>query len=193
MSNNQIQNNTKKMITYDKDTLNTQQLYDRQMVQFKVVLSFNEITTSIESRFIEYAKRHIMGKCHKEGFISFKYVKIIDYSSAVLQGNKAHFDVKYEFDICYPYEDMELYCEIESITKIGIKGIISKNKKRNPYIVFASRIHNPEAFASEDDQDVENQDENSYNIGDIIKVRVIGNKFEVNDPHISLLTKIVMN
>ena len=37
---------------------------------------------------------------------------------------------------------MEVPCMIESITKIGMKAIVSKDQ--NPMVIFISREHNPQ-------------------------------------------------
>ena len=99
------------------------------------------------------------------------------------------YQVLYEFDVFYPYEDMEITCKIDSITKIGIRGIIDNNEKRNPVVVFASRLHNQSFFENEDiEEDGEND---TGKEGDHIKVRVIGSRFEINDNHITVLGKIL--
>lgn len=173
-----------------------QNIYNIEILNFKVKFKFNEINKNLNEKFIQYAKKNIMGKCHKEGYVSNDYIRIIDYSSALLDGHYVYFDVQYEFMVCYPYEGMVLNCKVQNITKIGVKGVISDNEEENPIIVFASRIHNESVLSNVDEMDEENDeyedgDTNSIKINKIIKIKVIGFRFEINDPYLSLLGEII--
>ena len=66
---------------------------------------------------------------------------------------------------------------IKNITKIGIRATISE--LNNPIILFISREHNP-------DKDFE-----SYKENQIIKVKVLGNRFELNDEYISVIGELI--
>ena len=173
-----------------KNNFLEQSLYNKEIIQFKVCLSFNDIDRNLESNIIRYAKRNIMGKCHKEGYISNDYVKIIQYSSARIENSNLYFNVLYEFDVFNPHENMEFYCKIQSITKIGIKAVVNENKKKNPIIVFASRMHNEHIFSN---MSIENENEEDMNIkeGDIILIKTLGFRFEINDPNVSVLGTII--
>jgi hypothetical protein len=174
--------------------LTEQKIYNKQIIRFRVRFDFNQIGSFMKERIMNYARKYIMGKCHKEGYVSTDHVDVINYTSALLQGNNVYYDVDYEFNVLYPYEGMELFCKIQNITKIGIKGIISNNDNENPIVAFASRIHNQNIFTEDDEQDVyDEQDSIGYKIGDIIKVSTLGHRFEINDPHVSLLVKILEN
>ena len=165
-------------------------IYNREVISFKVCLGFKEMNEFVIFNLKEYAKNNIMGRCHKEGYISNNHVEVIRYSSAVMKGSNIYFNVDYEFDVCYPYEGMEMICKIDNITKIGIKAVI-EDTTENPVIVFASRIHNEKIFESEI---IEEEDEGStknYKEGDMIKIKVVGHRFEINDPHLSVLGQII--
>ena len=174
-----------------------QNIYNAEILNFKVKFKFNDLTQNLNEKFIQYAKKNIMGKCHKEGYISNNHVRIIDYSSALLDGHNVYFDVNYEFMICYPYEGMVLSCKIQNITKIGVKGVLSEDDNENPIIVFASRIHNESILSDVDEMDEENNEDivrnkiNSIKMNNIMKVKVIGFRFEINDPYLSVLGEII--
>ena len=172
--------------------LTEQKIYSKQIIRFRVRFEFNQIGSFMKERIMNYARKNLMGKCHKEGYISTDHVDVINYTSALLQGNHVYYDVDYEFNVLYPYEGMEFFCKIQNITKIGIKGIISNNESENPIVAFASRIHNQNIFTEDDEQDVYDEQESiGYKIGDVIKVTTLGHRFEINDPHTSLLVKIL--
>ena len=175
-----------------RNLLNQQHLYHKQIIQHKVQIPFHKIPSSLVTYFEDYARKHIMGKCHKEGYVFYneggKNVKVLSYTSGLMNASRVSYDVQYEFDVCYPYEDMELSCKIDSITKIGIKAILSNDEKKNPMVIFASRIHNVSYF---EPNNGENGTTDNLE-GTIIKVRVIGSRFEVNDPYLSLLAEIIV-
>ena len=133
-----------------------------------------------------------MGKCHKEGYISKSYCNIVRYTSGKMVKNNIVFEVDYEFLVCHPYEDMEIVCTIQNITKIGIKAIV-KTKNEVPIVCFASRVHNEDMFSQETVEEGDDVDiSKNFKEGDTIKLNVLGYRFEINDPHISTLGKIIM-
>ncbi len=91
--------------------------------------------------------------------------------------------------ISFPYEGMTFQCKIQRITKIGIKVILSHDEKQNPFVVFASYLHNPTIF--ENDQYSNNDVISKYQVGDDIHVRVLGHRFEIHDPSIYVLAEII--
>ena len=179
------------------EDLMKQNIYNAEILTFKVKFKFNDLTQNLNEKFIQYARKNIMGKCHKEGYISNNHIRIINYSSALLDSHNVYFNVNYEFMVCYPYEGMVLSCKIQNITKIGVKGILSEDDNENPIIVFASRIHNENILSDIDEIDEENNEDidrnkiNAIKINNIMKVKVIGFRFEINDPYLSVLGEII--
>ncbi len=179
------------------EDLMKQNIYNAEILTFKVKFKFNDLTQNLNEKFIQYARKNIMGKCHKEGYISNNHIRIINYSSALLDGHNVYFNVNYEFMVCYPYEGMVLSCKIQNITKISVKGILSEDDNENPIIVFASRIHNENILSDIDEIDEENNEDidrnkiNAIKINNIMKVKVIGFRFEINDPYLSVLGEII--
>ena len=174
----------------EENLLHQKGLYQKQLVQYKISIPFESITTNnLEELFIEYAENNIMNQCEKQGYIASHGCKIISYSCGNIISSKIHYDVLYEFMICLPYEDMTFKCKIQTITKIGIRGVLTHDENKNPFVVFASYLHNSNI------QQTENQtfDEktNTYKEGDVILIRVIGHRFEINDPSIYVLAEII--
>ena len=83
--------------------------------------------------------------------------------------------------------------KVSNITKIGIKAFISSNSRNNPVTVFASRLHNDHVVMKDDNIELEKNDisdENVYGENDIMKIQVIGYRFEINDSSVYILGKI---
>ena len=177
----------------DKNSLENQQIYTKQLVNKKVKVPFSKLSFSIEKIFKEYAEKFIVGKCSKEGYISTNHIKIIQYSAPNCISSDAVYDVLYEFEIYNPYEGQELIVKVSNITKIGIKAVVSSNSRNNPITVFASRLHNEHVIMKDDNIELEQNDisdKNVYGENDIIKIEVIGYRFEINDSSIYILGKI---
>ena len=166
-------------------------LYQKQLIQYKLSIPFESLTNNnLEEIFLNYAKENIMNKCEKQGYIASHGCKIISYSSGKSVSSKIEFDVLFEFMVTLPYQDMTLQCKIQNITKIGIRGVLSHDEEKNPIVVFASYLHNPDVLR---DSNIQSFDENekAYKEGDIINILVMGHRFEINDPSIYVLAKII--
>jgi DNA-directed RNA polymerase subunit E'/Rpb7 len=130
-----------------------------------------------EKYFMSYARDKLEGRCRKEGYLSINSMTLESYSGGLLFADSVSFDVRFHADVCNPSVDTVTECKIINNTKIGIRGIYQE--KDNPIIFFVSREHNPK----------KNFDE--YFIGQTIQVKIIGTRFELNDPSISSISEII--
>ena len=152
-------------------------LYTQSIIHHKVSVSFNNIGNNMENYFKKHGIRYIEGKCRKEGYIRPNSIKVVSYSTGLLAADNVIYDVVYSADVCYPCEDMIIKCKIVNITKIGIRAIISEI--HNPIVLFISREHN----ATKNFED--------YDEGNVINIKVIGHRFELNDEYISVIGEII--
>jgi DNA-directed RNA polymerase subunit E'/Rpb7 len=118
------------------------------------------------------------GKCSVEGYIKLNSIKIIETSSGLVVGNKVEFVVMFQCLVCFPVEGMEITCIARNITKAGIR--CDSIESPSPLIVFIARDHHysNDAFAT--------IKENAQ-----IQVKVIGQRFEINDTHISIIGELL--
>jgi DNA-directed RNA polymerase subunit E'/Rpb7 len=175
-------------------SLENQPIYTKQLVNKNVIVPFAKLNGSVEKIFKEYAEKFIVGKCSKEGYISTSHIKVVEYSAPKCVSSNASYDVLYEFEIYNPCEGQELLARVSNITKIGIKAVISSNNRSNPVTVFASRLHNEDVIMKDDNTELEQEEysgKNIYGENDIIRVQVIGYRFEVNDSSVYVLGKII--
>ena len=115
-----------------------------------------------------------------EGFIKPGSSKIITYSSGlIVRGNQISFEVVFECDVCFPVEGMLIRCFAKNVTKAGIRGESSFDMP-SPNVVFIARDHhyNDESFSN-------------IKEGDQIDIRVIGQRFELNDKYISIIGELL--
>lgn len=157
-----------------------QSVYSRCMLTRKIVLPISTIGKTLKENIEENIKATFEGKCVVEGYVKQHSSKIITYSSGVIQGgNKVTFEVVFECDVCFPVEGMIIPCLAKNITKAGIRAE-SANDVPSPIVVFLAKDHH---FNSTQFAEVKE--------GDKINVRVIGQRFELNDKYISIIAELV--
>jgi DNA-directed RNA polymerase subunit E'/Rpb7 len=157
-----------------------QTVYSRCMLTRKIVLPISTIGKTLKENIEENIKATFESKCVVEGYVKPHSSKIITYSSGVIQGgNKVTFEVVFECDVCFPVEGMIIPCVAKNITKAGIRAE-SANDVPSPIVVFLAKDHH---FNSTQFAEVKE--------GDKINVRVIGQRFELNDKYISIIAELV--
>ena len=173
--------NTAKQIQQKKKRDNRiQTVYSRCMLTRKIVLPISTIGKTLKENIEENIKATFEGRCVVEGYVKPHSSKIITYSSGLIQrGNRVTFEVVFECDVCFPVEGMIIPCVAKNITKAGIRAE-SANDVPSPIVVFLAKDHH---FNSTQFAEVKE--------GDKINVRVIGQRFELNDKYISIIAEIV--
>jgi len=157
-----------------------QTVYSRCMLTRKIVLPISTIGKTLKENIEENIKATFEGKCVVEGYVKPHSSKIITYSSGIIQGgNKVIFEVVFECDVCFPVEGMIIPCVAKNITKAGIRAE-SANDVPSPIVVFLAKDHH---FNSTHFAEIQE--------GDKINIRVIGQRFELNDKYISIIAELV--
>ena len=151
-------------------------LYTRINIQQIIYVDFNKILYDMRSFFMHYAKENLEGKCRKEGFVRPKSTQIILYTAPILKDNNCIYNVTYSCEVCNQDIDQYYNCKIMKLAKIGIRGIVSHSN--NPIVFYISREHNQST----------NFDE--YKEGDDIIVKIIGKRFQLNDPYIEVIAEL---
>lgn len=155
-------------------------IYSRSVITRTIVLPITAVGNNLKQTLEEYINFHFEGKCVVEGFIKQNSTKIITYSSGVIKnGVNISFDVVFECEICFPVEGTIISCISKTITKAGITAE-SADEKPSPIIVFIARDHH---YSSSQLSEVKE--------GDKINVRVIGQRFELNDKYISIIGELI--
>lgn len=157
-----------------------QSVYSRCLLTRKIVLPITTIGKNLKENIEENIKANFEGKCVVEGYIKPNSSKIISYSSGIIQkGNNVLFDVVFECDVCFPIEGMLITCVAKNITKAGIRAE-SDTEVPSPIVVFIAKDHHYSVSYFAEIKE-----------GDKINVRVIGQRFELNDKYISIIGELV--
>jgi hypothetical protein len=153
-------------------------LYNQLLITRTVPISINHIGDTIKETLRKTIASQIEGKCIVEGYIKPYSVEVITFSSGLVMGANVIFEVVIQCDVCSPVEGMTIKCIAKHINKAGIRAEI--NETPSPVVIFIARDHN---YASPLFADVKENDD--------IEVRVIGQRFELNDKYISIIAEIV--
>ncbi len=158
--------------------MSNKSIYSKNLIHRKVIISMEMIGSNLINIIQKKISKKYEGKCSKEGYIKRGSIEIVTYSSGVLQDNSVVFDVSFECLICRPVEGMRIKCKIDNITKAGIRA--SYNNVESPVTIFLARDH----YAN-------NPIFTNLNEDDIISVKVIGTRFELNDTNIYAIAELL--
>jgi len=153
-------------------------LYFKNIITRKVNVQFKDVGGNIEHIISQDLRQKLEGKCINEGYIKRDSVNILTYSSGLIDGNSVIFDVVFECQACRPVEGMKIRCTIKNVTKAGIRAEISGDI--SPVVIFIARDHQYQSkyFSTRKE-------------GEDILIKVIGQRFELNDKYISIIATLV--
>ena len=152
--------------------------YNKILISRKISVNIVHIGANIKQTLEQVLSRSIEGKCVVEGFIKPSSVQILTYSSGIIMEENIKFDVAFECEICSPVEGMHIDCVVKNITKAGIRAEIDENP--SPIIIYIARDHHHTSKYFADLKPEQN-----------IKVKVIGQRFELNDKYISVIAELI--
>jgi DNA-directed RNA polymerase subunit E'/Rpb7 len=155
-------------------------IYSRCLITKSVTLPIINIGKNIKEQIDKSIAFHFEGKCLVEGYIRPNSTKVITYSSGLVnRGNLITFEVVFECEVCFPVEGTLIMCVAKNITKAGIRAE-SSEEIPSPIDVFVAKDHH-----------YSNTQFSEIKEGDKFTVRVIGQRFELNDKKISIIAELV--
>ena len=154
-------------------------IFNECQITRKVVLPITAIGKNISEILSKTVSAMVCNKCIVEGFVKDNSVQLISFSSGLVKGNKVVFDVMFKCKVFYPVTGMHLKCVVKNVTKAGVRAV-SHKEQPSPFVVFVARDH----F-------YENSDFNAIQPKDVCTVSVIAQRFELNDPFVSIIAEIV--
>jgi DNA-directed RNA polymerase subunit E'/Rpb7 len=155
-------------------------VYVDSLLSKKVVLKITEIGKNIKQNLEKKIKNSIEGKCITEGFVRPNSLQVKTYSCGLVKDDHIEFNVVYKCDICNPVKGLEVECKVRNITKAGIHAEVKDQEDNVPITIFVARDHN-----------YENKQFDTIEKDAIIGVRIIGMRFELNDPSITAIAYLL--
>ena len=155
-------------------------VYIKSLLTKKVIVSINEIGQNIKQILENKVTTVLEGKCIAEGFIKPNSVKIISYSSGNVNGENIEYIVVFDCMVCHPVEGMLIECTSKTITKAGIHAQVIEANGVMPLTIFIARDHhNTDSYFNSIKENMQ------------IMIKVIGIRYELNDPYICAIGKLV--
>jgi DNA-directed RNA polymerase subunit E'/Rpb7 len=160
-------------------TSKKQSIYFKNILQKDLKINISDIGTNLNSIIKETLASKYEGKCLKEGYIKNNSIVVMTYSSGLLETDFVLFSVSFECLICRPIEGMKIKCKVDNITKAGIRASYFNNVE-SPIMVFIARDHyyNNATFTK-------------IKENDIIIIKVIGTRYELNDNFIYIIAELL--
>ena len=154
-------------------------IYSKNILCKDISVDMNLIGSNLNSVIQELLSQKYEGKCIKEGYIKKGSINVINYSSGTLKSNNVIFTVSFECLICRPVEGLKIKCTVVNVTKAGIRASYSQSLE-SPLIIYVARDHyyNDPTFTKIKEDD-------------LINVKVIGTRYELNDKHIYLIGELL--
>lgn len=153
-------------------------VFTKMLINEKVPLEFKYVNKLLTNNLLEYLVKKFEGKCCDQGYIKPNSINIINYSSGLVKNNMIIFDVVFESMICYLVEGVELNCIAKNITKAGIRAELDMDI--TPVIIFIARDHH---YSNKMFSDVKE--------GSNILVKIIGQRYELNDTNVSAIAELL--
>jgi DNA-directed RNA polymerase subunit E'/Rpb7 len=156
-------------------------VYTNSALTMKVSLSISEVGKNIKQNLEYVISKKTEGRCIKEGFVKPNSIRLLTYSSGAVQGDVIVFETVFECKLCNPVEGMNITdCVAKTITKAGIHAEVIDQDGVIPVTIFIARDHH-----------FQDKLFSTVTEGSKINVRVIGSRFELNDPYICVIAKLL--
>ena len=153
-------------------------IYTECLITRKVPINIIYVGNNLKQTIEKEIASKVEGRCIVEGYVKPGSIKIISYSSGLIKADHIIFEVVLECLICSPVEGMHIHCTAKNITKAGIRAETLETP--SPVVIFIARDHH---YMSSYFADVKENDE--------IKIKVIGQRFELNDKYISIIGELI--
>lgn len=156
-------------------------IYCKSLLTRKTYLDFANVDKNIVTTLENKLKQEHEGKCCIDGYIKPGSIQVITYSCGELLSDKIIYNVVFQCLLTNPVESMIILCIAKSITKVGIRAEIkSDDDDISPYIIFIARDHH-----------YTNELFSKVKVNDVIKVKVLGQRYELNDKFISVIGELI--
>lgn len=154
-------------------------IYTPVMLTKRLMISIVHVGDNIKEVLEKKVGYEIEGRCIVEGYVKPGTCRVLSYSCGELTSSNVMFEVVIECLVCCPVEGMHINCIATNITEsAGIKA--ETEDQPSPVIIYIARDHH-----------INNSYFSSVKINDKIKVRVIGQRFELNDKYISVIAELM--
>lgn len=152
-------------------------IYTTALISRRVVLHITNVGSNLRQTLERVVANQIEGKCVVEGFVKPGSSRIQTYSSGQVHASNIAYEVVFQCQVCIPVEGMHIDCVAKNVTKAGVRAEV--NEEPSPVVVFVARDHHSSEYFA------------NIKEGQSLKVRVIGQRFELNDRYVSVIAEVI--
>ena len=152
-------------------------IYTGALITRRIALHIVHVGSNLRQTLERIIASEIESRCIVEGFVKPESSRIMSYSSGTVKGSQIIYEVIFECQVCAPVEGMLIDCIARNVTKAGIRAEIDDIP--SPVVIFLARDHHSTPYFS------------SIKENQPIKVRVIGQRFELNDRYVSIIAEVI--
>lgn len=142
----------------------------------------------MEDHLNQVVSSEIDGRCIVEGFVKPGSCKLRSHSIGTFAAGNIRFDLEIECMMCCPKEGAIMNCIAKTVTQAGIRAHACATP--SPVVIYISReMHDATSVKS---RIITNHTVSMDSIkpGDVVQIRVVGRRFELNDKHVSIVGEL---
>lgn len=161
---------------------NEHNLYIKNIAEIRVALPPHKVVSNQTSdNVLRVIANQLEGRCNVDGYVQPGSIHIVTHSPGQIRGSVIEFNVVIEYNACNPAIGTLFInaCKCISVTKAGIRAELADMHGNVPVDIFVHR----DLFPT-------NLEFNEIKVGDRFSVCTIGNRFELNDPRISIMCQV---
>lgn len=156
-------------------------VYMKSVLTRKLTLHVTELGQHTKHNLETALASEVGNRCIVEGFVRASSIRLLTYSAGLITmaGDAIDFHIVYECMVAHPVEGMVLDVTVKTITKAGIHAEVIDGDGNVPVTVFVARDHHSSEPKFHQVQ-----------VQQVIRVRTIGIRFELNDPYICAIATL---
>ena len=161
-------------------------LYHSTCIRRKLCIPFSDIPNfNCMGDYLKHVvSSEIDGRCIAEGFVKPGSCNLRSHSIGTFAAGNIRFDLEIECMLCCPKEGAIMNCIAKTVTQAGIRAHACTNP--SPVVIYISReMHDSTTRMIANHANHASMD--SIKPGDMIQVRVVGRRFELNDKQVSII------
>jgi DNA-directed RNA polymerase subunit E'/Rpb7 len=166
-------------------------IFMRILLNEKIKLEPRFLLNNFREELINRLKDKIEGKCTRHGYIRLDSIEVYKITPGMIElislNGHIQYDIYFHADVCNPMLGSIIKAKVMKINKFGILAEAGYNDPNtNEFLNILEIIIAKNSVNIISDIDLE-----KVNIGDSIRVEIMGKKYELNSKHISIIGKIV--
>jgi DNA-directed RNA polymerase subunit E'/Rpb7 len=159
----------------------TESLWTEALIEKRVFLPVSQVNEKMDTHLVQHLKKRFAGKCIDEGYVRPSSIQLKNYSCGKITNQGIHIVVFFYCLVCNPSAGVEVQCTVSDTTKAGIHALVRIPEENiEPLSVYVLRDH-----------DSRNEQFEKVQKGDIIRLKLLGTRFELDDPSIHAVAEFV--